>query len=621
MRIVCKIVGAFLLFVNSYAQLSITALDTPFLIDFESTVAGVSSGTFDGSGLTPTPSSGQLDSDAWEILGLSDGDLTFGSIGTSGDYARGASSGSVTTGGIYAFDVGSGDVAFGVQPGGLDFTPGKIVLRIVNNSGNDIKTIELTYKVNHFNNGGYSNSLNIAYSNDNSMFVGLSELDFATTEVADGSPSWGEETKSVVISAHLSDGESLYLQWNSNDVSGSGSRDEIAIDDIVITARSSNEGILVTEIVDHGEDYNESYLEIYNSGSLPINIEGWQLMERYNPNNADERTATANSSTQMNSGSSGYFTLAFNEYAVFVRGDAAGLKTRHSIANDIALFENSVPQLNDDERHQLVNAVGDIIDNFGLWNYADGSSFRFDNANAYQRTGGSTSDGELESSWTKSAIASYTYTPGSANFIPLPVGLTSFSAIQTDAGVELNWETATEVNNYGFNVERKQDEGQWLNIGFVQGHGNSNSLKLYKFVDIEALPGNLRYRLKQIDTDGVFAYYALTAEINNSITSVEGNEISIEYSLEQNYPNPFNPSTTIAYSISVVDVPSGVEGHKVSLKIYDILGNEVSQLVNKYQPAGFYRVEFDGSNLSSGMYFYKIKAGEFVGIKKMTLIK
>ncbi len=210
----------------------------------------------------------------------------------------------------------------------------------------------------------------------------------------------------------------------------------------------------------------------------------------------------------------------------------------------------------------------------------------------------------------------------------LPVELTSFTATQTENCILLEWETETEINNYGFEVERQQSENgtqntEWETIGFVQGHGNSGSPKSYRFLDENYNKDQelrLQYRLRQIDTDGTFTYYGIIAEVNGTITSLNENQLPTEFSLSQNYPNPFNPTTTIKFSIPVVGL-SPVEGQHVSLKIYDILGNEVSQLVNQLQKPGNYRVEFDASRLTSGVYIYSLVTGSYSSVKKMTLIK
>jgi hypothetical protein len=228
---------------------------------------------------------------------------------------------------------------------------------------------------------------------------------------------------------------------------------------------------------------------------------------------------------------------------------------------------------------------------------------------------------------------------------PLPVELTTFTAVQVDEGILLEWETATEVNNYGYEIERslvisnEERNLEWENIGFVPGHGNSNSPKSYSYLDQDYDKDQelrLKYRLKQIDTDGTFTYYDTIAEVNYSVTGVENPSTAgpTEYSLSQNYPNPFNPSTTISYSIPVVDVPSlpgglsryagqtgVVEGPHVSIKVYDILGNEVATLVNEIKSAGIYQVTMDAGKLTSGIYIYKLNAGNFVKSQKMILIK
>ncbi len=193
---------------------------------------------------------------------------------------------------------------------------------------------------------------------------------------------------------------------------------------------------------------------------------------------------------------------------------------------------------------------------------------------------------------------------------PLPVELVSFEAESSNAGVLLTWNTATEINNYGFEIERKLNSNtNWSKIGFVQGNGNSSSNKYYSYIDKEQLHGTYSYRLKQIDNNGEYEY--------SSIIEVNVNSLPKEYVLNQNYPNPFNPSTTISFSIP--------EKQFVSLKIYDILGNEITTIVNEELEAGSYNklwnsASFNGK-VASGIYFYKLTAGSFVETKKMSLMK
>jgi hypothetical protein len=192
---------------------------------------------------------------------------------------------------------------------------------------------------------------------------------------------------------------------------------------------------------------------------------------------------------------------------------------------------------------------------------------------------------------------------------PLPVELASFASTVNRNNVSLTWTTASELNNAGFDVERKLVNGtDWVRAGNVTGNGTTNEAKSYTFNE-RASTGNYNYRLKQIDFNGNFAYHNLSSEVIVGVPST--------YAISQNYPNPFNPSTKIDY-----DLP--YDG-KVSITLYDLTGREVSKLVNEVKTAGYYTVQFNASNLSSGMYFYRISAegtgNSFVTTKKMVLVK
>lgn len=196
----------------------------------------------------------------------------------------------------------------------------------------------------------------------------------------------------------------------------------------------------------------------------------------------------------------------------------------------------------------------------------------------------------------------------------LPVELVYFQGYFADGKVILFWGTATEVNNYGFNVERKLPQTDWTNVGFVFGSGNSNSPKSYFYEDSTDLQQAIyHYRLKQIDNDGVFKH-SDSIEIS-TITKIENEQQPLPgFSLEQNFPNPFNPKTVISWQLPV--------GSYVTLKVYDILGKEVATLVNGEQSPGRYSIKFDAANsLPSGVYFYQLRAGKFVETKKFILTK
>ncbi|OGU34082.1 MAG: hypothetical protein A2068_01980 [Ignavibacteria bacterium GWB2_35_6b] len=197
----------------------------------------------------------------------------------------------------------------------------------------------------------------------------------------------------------------------------------------------------------------------------------------------------------------------------------------------------------------------------------------------------------------------------------LPVELLNFNSKLLNDKVLLTWETATEINNYGFEVEKqitneKLEIINWEVIGFVNGHGNSNSNKYYSFTDNHPFSGENFYRLKQIDFDGSYEY---SEAVGISFMKSKPN-----FSLEQNYPNPFNPITKISFNIpNVVDAFNA----STTLSVYNILGELVATLVNQNLLPGKYEIEFDGSNLSSGVYYYSLVIGNFIQTKKMLLLR
>lgn len=186
----------------------------------------------------------------------------------------------------------------------------------------------------------------------------------------------------------------------------------------------------------------------------------------------------------------------------------------------------------------------------------------------------------------------------------IPVELTSFTAsVKPDGYVILNWSTATELNNSIFEIERRPVDGHFITIGFIEGRGTTTQPQDYSFVDNYVGPGTYCYRLKQIDFDGSFEYYD---EIMVDVPS-------IGFELNQNYPNPFNPSTKIKFSIPASEF--------VSLKVFDLLGNKVATLINEEKPAGNYEVELNGAGLASGVYFYRLKAGNLIKTRKLVLAR
>jgi hypothetical protein len=217
-------------------DLVVSAHGVPAVVDFDSTVTGVNNGAYLGTGFTPAPAAGQLDSDSWAATGFDDPNMNFGDTRTTGDYARGASAAAVTTGGIYSFTVGASNNALGVQPGGSDFTPGTITLRVQNGTGVYVDGWSISYNVYVRNDQARANSFNFSYSTDNVNYTPAPTLDLISPEAA-GVTTFVVNSRSLpLFTAPVNAGANLYLRWTGDDVSGGGSRDEFALDDISVSA-------------------------------------------------------------------------------------------------------------------------------------------------------------------------------------------------------------------------------------------------------------------------------------------------------------------------------------------------------------------------------------------------
>lgn len=186
----------------------------------------------------------------------------------------------------------------------------------------------------------------------------------------------------------------------------------------------------------------------------------------------------------------------------------------------------------------------------------------------------------------------------------VPVELISFTGFYENNEVVIDWSTSSELNNQGFTIERKTEISEWASIGFVPGHNTTTNINTYRFVDNSISTNKYFYRLKQTDFDGTFDY--------SDIIEIDINVVS-EFSLSQNYPNPFNPSTKISFNLAKTS--------NVKLAIFNTLGEKVAELINEIKTAGNYDIEFNAVDLSSGIYLYRLEAGDFVSTRKMTLLK
>jgi len=571
-----------------------------------------------------------------------------------------------------------------------------------------------------------SSSLNLSYSYDNINYFDVPVFDFASIEIADPFPSWGVTNKSGVISGfNIKTGSYLYLRWVTDDISGTGSRDELALDDITVNAN------VTTSTIVHLA--NTSLTANENSGAFNINVSiqnptatqtsvdlvllnqlmfsndvtGFTSQTITFPSNDgnDQSVAITINDDLISEGTEELFfvlnnvsggNLAFigvpdtfhltildNELVNLVinevladpsttSGDANGDGTINTSQDEFIEFVNNELYSIDISGWTISDSVqvrhtfspgtiispGNVITVFGggtptgipgltqtvasfgglgLNNGSDSIIVKNTNGTVVVRLGYGSEGGNNQSIARnpdvtgvfvqhKSIITNpVEYSPGRFNTdgSPLPVELTSFTAAVLEAKVILNWQTAMEVNNYGFEIERNTRlsplsrgvvnvNAVWEKIGFVNGNGNSNSPKSYSFVDEKIYAGEYSYRLKQIDNDGQFEY---SKTVDVSLIKPDA------FLLEQNYPNPFNPATKIKYTIPSVTLRQAQGDILVSLKVFDVLGNEVATLVNEHQQPGNYEVEFNADKLSSGVYYYQLRADNFVETKKMLLLR
>jgi len=192
---------------------------------------------------------------------------------------------------------------------------------------------------------------------------------------------------------------------------------------------------------------------------------------------------------------------------------------------------------------------------------------------------------------------------------PVPVELTSFIATAANGQVLLEWETATELNNAGFSIQRSKGDGKFTDLDFVRGKGTTTNKSTYRFTDKSALSGKYFYRLEQVDLDGSVNYSKIV-EVDLGLPK--------NFALEQNYPNPFNPSTTIRFALPTYA--------RVTIKLYNALGQQVTNIINSELDAGIHETTFNASQLSSGVYFYMLEAqgangSNFTATKRLILMK
>jgi len=375
--------------------------------------------------------------------------------------------------------------------------------------------------------------------------------------------------------------------------------------------------VIITEVADHST-YQSEYVEIYNADNLAVNIDGWVLRERYAADNTSSRYITLNSANQKNTGGSDYLTLSPGEYAISLRStDYASFKSTYSIGDNVAIFQNSttaVPQINGNERYQLENVGGDVIDSFGDWDRAP--IFEVTQNYCYERINGSSSNGELSSNWISTVNSSYNYTPAKVNDTSLPVELESFIAQPSGNAVSLTWVTESEIENQGFNLYRKLFGGEYallssfLENSALVGQGTTTQKHVYTYTDRAVQSGaTYVYQLADVDYAGQETKHK---EVEVKVEA-ESKGLVGDYRLRKAYPNPFNASFTIPLELGV-SLP-------VDVRLYDVSGACVRTIRNEILSAGIYHLTTDTCDLTSGIYLLRMRVGNQTETQKIVLMK
>jgi len=568
-------------FTGIFAQLSIDAASTAYVVSFDHTLSGVNSNTYQGSGLQPAAAGGQLDGDAWEITGTASGDHLFGETHTSGAFARGSSSGGVTTSGLYAFEVATGDYAFGFQPSGTTFSPGEIKLKIHNNTSSFIVNLQIRYELWVKNDENRSSSVDFYWSYENGNWHNIAAASYTSPAAAVASAPWSlDMNPDLSLGVVIPPGSDFFIRWRVDDVSGSGSRDEFALDDISITSYTQDNPIIISEIMANpdvdgsGNALSEpaaEWFEIFNNTSYALDINGLALED--NPG-----SHTVSGAPLINAGD--YYALGRAD------GSLNGPYTSDYIYGTLA-FSNS----GDVIRIRYPDAsVIDSVD-FRTWSVPAGASLFF--------TGTPSDDNNLQSNWSPSGSRELTYTgsnPAADNGSPgtggsgqiLPLRITRFGGRFQGNKVEIYWEVESTEGIRYFEVESSRDGREFSKRGEITAVENRYR---YVFSFPESKAGDLYLRLRQVEHSEASFYSDVIYLKNERAPSWEI------------FPNPATDRICVRFSKAGADASYG---------IFDVSGRLLqSARLSKdcmdigFLPSGLYLMKISQAGRSFNIYFVK----------------
>lgn len=530
----------------------ITNSDQLFTIDFNSTVEGVNHEPFQGRGFSFAPAPGELDSRAWSISGLSDGDMPLGNIEQNGDFARGTSSGGVTTGGIYAFEVEPNNFSLGVQPTEFDMNPGIITLKVSNHTGETVHSLALAYKVWQYNDEERSVSMKISYSDDNDSYTPVPQLHFFSDKEAASQPLWQANYRTAKINnLNIPDDGHIYLQWTIADHAGTDARDELALDHIQVVFNPVSTfppvGGTYQSAAIHREAILDSPLTITDSliftGHILQAGSHWVTFEANSTTRGQGPGSYINGTVKMKgAGAStlpaGHQKGAENHFGAVTIDNTAGNSSdlfavtyhydmppdyyafdaaNHALMKGVSRLEywtisrengTSAPHitLHWDETDDGTSGIADPPNIcVAHWNALSSSTDKWEDLGGTNPT--ETATGGSITANNVNAFSLFTF--GTYDLIknPLPIELISFSGSPEKDHNRLEWTTASQVNNHFFTLERASKEGNtFIPVQTVPGAGTVTTAKSYSVKDYKADSSTTFYRLRQTDYDGQYSY-------------------------------------------------------------------------------------------------------------------
>ena len=481
---------------------------------------------------------------------------------------------------------------------GSDYTqPCSIMLCIQNNTGKTITQLSISWHYEKYRSGTratswifYTGTTGTSWSEKtegNQSYPG----DANNSTVSDPPASISKTVELGGLS--IAPGTSYYFRWACTSTGGSDNTQGLGIDDLIIS------------------DFNtitaENSQSISGTGLINFNGEATGVaMNIQSISGSGNITVQKHNSAPLNSSSILLANISKYRWVISADPGITGINTQ------LRFYLSDIPN------HGIREGASGVI----LYKRQTPGSGTFTEIGTltYNNMG----DGQSSDYLSMDAITGFSEFVFASDVEPLPVELTSFTYKIKEGVVTLNWSTATEVNNCGFDIERAfnnqtdRKTAEWKRIGFIPGAGNSNSPKEYSFTDDlnqtvihpysagAEYSHSVRYRLKQIDNDGTFSYSEEVSVINSPPSTLN---------LFQNYPNPFNPVTVIGYVIPKAGF--------VSVKLYDATGVQIAELVKENQEAGYHKVELsaDRYNLATGLYYYTLESSGYFAAKKMILLK